>query len=199
MGSQKDQTSRRAILLGLAGFGLTGAAPKSLPNHLFSLTVWASGGPMIDFLLLNISEQPLELVWTAPPAFEVLVRDEEGWILSDDRSAPTGSWDGFITAVAPASITLADVRRKARRLRAWKAFKGSVTSETLRRLIEGRLREPLDPDRLYALTFRMRVPVIDPASGMQLATVQSRSLCTWSFEAGRLQTVCTGPRFTDMP
>jgi hypothetical protein len=182
---------RRAVLLGLAGIGVTAAAPKSLPNHLFSLTVWASG-PSVDFMLLNIAEQPLELVWTAPPAFDVQLRDEEGWVLSGDRGAP----DGFVPAIAPAAITLVEARRRARRLRAWKAFKGSVSSEALRRLVTTRIHEPLDPDRRYALTFRMRVPVLDPAGGMQVATVQSRSLCTWSFAGERLQTVCTGPLLT---
>jgi hypothetical protein len=191
MSTSEAMPQRRAVILGLAGLGVCAAAPKGLPNHLFSLTVWASG-PTVDFLLLNISEQTLQLVWPAPPSFDVLVRDEEGWILSDRRASP----DGFVPAIAPASLTLAEVRRRARRLRSWKSIKGSIPTETLRRLLDGRIREPLTPDRRYALSFRMRVPVLDPAGGMQVATVQSRSLCTWTFAGERLRTDCTGPLLT---
>jgi hypothetical protein len=178
-------SDRRAVLLGLAGLGVSAAAPKRLPNHLFSLTVWASG-PGVDFLLLNISEQALQLVWPAPPPFDVVIRDEEGWLLSD----------GYLAGIAPPTLTLAETRRRARRLRSWKSFKGSIPTDSLRRLLEGRLAEPLTPGRRYALSFRMRVPVLDPAGGMQVATVQSRSLCTWSFEIARLRTDCTGPLLT---
>ena len=189
MSTSKALPARRAVILGMASAGLTAAAPKGLPNHLFSLTVWASG-PTVDFLLLNISEQPLELVWTATPPFDVIVHDEEGWLLSG------GAPDGYVAAIPPPTLTLAEARRRARRLRSWKSFKGSIPTEALGRLLEGRLAEPLTPGRRYALSFRMRVPVLDPAGGMQIATVQSRSLCTWSLDAGRLRTDCTGPLLT---
>jgi hypothetical protein len=191
MSTSKVMPARRAVILGMASAGLTAAAPKGLPNHMFSLTVWASG-PTVDFLLLNISEQPLQLVWTATPPFDVLVRDEEGWLLTGDRSLP----DGYVAAIPPPALTLADARRRARRLRSWKSFRGSIPTEALRRLLEARLSEPLTPGRRYALSFRMRVPVLDPAGGMQVATVQSRSLCTWSLDTGRLRTDCTGPLLT---
>jgi hypothetical protein len=174
-------------MLGLAGVGLGGAAPKRLPNHLFSLTVWAEG-PKVDFVLLNIAEQTLQLVWPTPPAFDVLVRDEARNLLSN------ASPDGFVAMVPAPALDVREVRRRARRLVAWKAFKGSISTPDLYRLVREKLGEAVRPDGRYALTFRMRVPVVDPAGGFQMVTATARSLCTMSFDGRRQGMVCLGPQ-----
>lgn len=191
MSGSEGWLARRNLLLGLAGVGVGAAAQKRLPNHLFSLTVWASG-PAVDFVLLNIAEQPLRLVWPTPPAFDVLVRDETGLLLSGEAAA-----DGFATAVPAPALDIGEVRRRARRLSAWKARHGSVRMPELYRLVRERLGGGVSPDGRYGLTFRMRVAVIDPAGGFQMATVQSRSLCTLSLDGRRQGTVCTGPPLTE--
>jgi hypothetical protein len=170
---------RRWVLLGLGALGgCAGVGDAPLPDYLFSLTVWASG-PKIDFLLLNTTEHPLRVINLLPQGLGVRVRDDAG-------AALTADYAPLFEPLRPEALD----PRKARRVRAWKAAKGSIAAAELARRLQPVLAQPLDPARKYDLDFLVEAPVVDPSGVVRIARVKTRSLCAASFAAGGWRADC---------
>ena len=180
-----EMIHRRAALSGLLALGGC-AATGPLPSYLFSLTAWASGDK-IDFLLLNASERPLRVVNLMPRGLWVQVTSATGEVLTPGAGRFADHLPVFGQDL-PESYAAS-----ARRLRPWKAAKGSISTRDLLSRLHGRLTQPIDRGGVYGVAFAMEVPVIDAGDEVRLAAVQARSVCTITYERRAFRIDCRGP------
>ena len=170
---------RRILLAGLSALAGCASARQPLPGYVFSLTVWASG-ESVDFLLLNVADQPIRVINVLPGSLAVEVRDDAGAPLTD----------GFMP-LFPDRPAVAPDPRRASRLPSQKAAKGSLSARGLAEALSARIA--LDPARTYRLGFQVEAPVVGPDNQVLLAHVRTRSLCDLSFRDGRPRMDCRSP------
>jgi hypothetical protein len=171
--------SRRGVLAGAGALAGCAATSGPLPGYVFSLTVWASGDT-VDFLLLNVADNPVAVINPVPRQLAVEIKDDMGASLTD----------GFVPLFEDAPPLDLSPRR-ARKLLSQKAAKGSMSARQLTQALAGRVS--FDPARIYSFGFEVQAPVVSASNQVLLAHVRTRSLCDLSFRDSRARMDCRSP------
>lgn len=177
---------RRWVLLGLGALAGCAGAPQALPDYIFSLTAWASGD-RVDFLLLNVTDQPVSVINDIIKNLSFEIRDSEGAPLTD-------GFVGFVLFDLLEGDTPRIFDERARRLASRKALKASLSASELALRVEQSIRRRLDPAQRYRVTFQTQVRVRN-RDAFTTATVRSRSVCDLSVQAGRSRIDCRSALF----
>jgi hypothetical protein len=171
---------RRIFLAGLVALSGCVTAERPLPDYVFSLTAWPGRDGGVDFLLLNVADNPIRVINPLPQALAVEVRDDAGTSLTD-------GFQPLFQNSPPPDLNAAH----AHRLPSQKAVRGYISAAQLTQALAGRVT--FDPARTYRLGFEVDAPVVGPGNQVLTAHVRTRSLCDLSFRDNRPRIDCRSP------